>query len=275
VHAHHLAYLRPRELQHQKLARCRIQVEPAPLGVNTIKDYFGNLADEIEILSSHDVFEVSAESEVVVERAEPDVALLPAAPWEQAVRRLRGDPDLLAAREFCFDSPLVRLSPALASYASAAFAPGRPLPLALDALCRQINTEFVYDPSVTDISTPLSRVLRDKRGVCQDFAQLAVGCLRSLGLSARYVSGYLETQPPPGKPRLIGADASHAWASCFVPDHGWLDLDPTNAVLPSERHVTLAVGRDFSDASPLRGVVLGGGSQRLSVSVTVEPVAAA
>src|SRR5690606_28615668 len=126
------------------------------------------------------------------------------------------------------------------------------------------------EPASTDITTPLATVLRERRGVCQDFAHVAVGCLRSLGLPARYVSGYLETVPPPGKERLVGADASHAWAATYLPGYGWFDFDPTNNVLPSDRHVTIAWGRDFSDVSPLKGVVLAGGAHRVSVGVDVE-----
>jgi transglutaminase-like putative cysteine protease len=139
-------------------------------------------------------------------------------------------------------------------------------------LNQRIFQEFKYDQTATNVSTPLRQVLRERRGVCQDFAHLAVGCLRSLGLAARYVSGYLETRPPPGTPRLVGADASHAWASVLLPGGQWLDLDPTNNVLPEERHITVAWGRDFSDVSPLRGVVLGGGHHQVHVSVDTAPL---
>jgi transglutaminase-like putative cysteine protease len=185
-------------------------------------------------------------------------------------RRLEADTTLLSAREFVFDSPLVRAHPSLAAYAEPTFRPGRPIVEAILELNHRIETEFAYDPSATDISTPLAQVLRQRRGVCQDFAHVAVGCLRSMGLAARYVSGYLETMPPPGMPRLVGADASHAWASVFLPDFGWLDLDPTNDLLPSGRHIVVGWGRDFSDISPLIGVVLGGGQHRLTIGVDVE-----
>jgi transglutaminase-like putative cysteine protease len=159
----------------------------------------------------------------------------------------------------------------LSAYAAPSFAARLPLIDAVIDLNRRINTDFTYDPAATDTSTPLAQVLREKRGVCQDFAHVAIGCLRSLGLAARYVSGYLETQPPPGQARLVGADASHAWASVYVPDLGWLDFDPTNNMLPSERHITVAWGRDFSDVTPLKGMVLGGGAHTLTVGVDVEP----
>jgi transglutaminase-like putative cysteine protease len=161
----------------------------------------------------------------------------------------------------------------LAEYAAPIFTPGRPFVDAVGELSERIFREFKYEPLATDVSTPLAQVLRERRGVCQDFAQLAVGCLRSLGLAGRYVSGYLETDAPPGRPKLVGADASHAWASAFLPTLGWIDFDPTNAVFPGERHVTVAWGRDFSDVSPLRGIVLGGGQHSLAVAVDVTPEA--
>jgi transglutaminase-like putative cysteine protease len=270
VHAHHTAYLRPRDFEGQELIKSAIDWEPEPVTVTTSFDYFGNTCDEIELLSPHDLLEVRATSVVEVSRPVFERTLAPSLSWEQAARLLRQDKQLLREREFCYDSPHVRINPQLASYAAASFVTDRPLVEAVLDLTRRIHTEFTYDPLVTDVSTPLARVLKHKRGVCQDFAHLAIGCLRSLGLAARYVSGYLETRPPPGRPRLVGADASHAWASVYVPELGWLDIDPTNDVVPGDRHVTLAWGRDFSDASPLRGVVLGGGAQRLRVSVDVE-----
>ena len=274
VHAHHLGHLRPRGLDGQKLMSSEVKVEPAPVTTSRFADYFGNVCDEVEILSAHDLLEVTASSVVEVAGADFDANSAPVTAWDELARRMRDDPYFLSVREYCFESPLIRMHPQLASYAKSTFSPGRPLVSAVLELNQRIYDEFTYDATVTDVSTPLTQVLREKRGVCQDFAQVAIGCLRSLGLAARYVSGYLETLPPAGRPRLIGADASHAWASVYVPYHGWLDFDPTNAVLPSERHVTLAYGRDFSDASPLRGVVLGGGAQRLSVSVDVRPESA-
>jgi transglutaminase-like putative cysteine protease len=194
--------------------------------------------------------------------------------WETIRDACRADKftQASAAAEFCFASPLIAPGPVFASYALTSFTPGRPV---LDALCdlnRRIFTDFIFDPAATDITTPLADVMTKKRGVCQDFAQVMIACLRSISLPARYVSGYLETAPPPGQPRLVGADASHAWASLFCGDAiGWMDADPTNNVLPSEKHITVAWGRDFSDVSPLRGVTLGAREQRLKVAVDVIP----
>jgi transglutaminase-like putative cysteine protease len=149
------------------------------------------------------------------------------------------------------------------------FPAGRPLLEAVTELMDRIHTDFRFDAQATTVATPLADVMRLRRGVCQDFSQLGVGCLRSVGLAARYVSGYIETLPPPGAPRLVGADASHAWLSVYCPGNGWIDLDPTNNVLPGDQHITLGWGRDFGDVSPLRGVMLGGGGHQLTVAVDV------
>jgi len=269
VHAHHVAYLEPRKLVEQSLIRSEIRIEPEPLAVVRREDYFGNTADHIEILTTHDLFEVTALSTVEVSASAFDPQNVSDSAWNDFAEQLRQDPYYLCVREYCFDSPLIRRHAELERYAAQSFTKNRPLVGAVVELCHRVHEDFTYDPTVTDVSTPLLRVLHYRRGVCQDFAHVVIGCLRSIGLAARYVSGYLETDPPAGSARLVGADASHAWASVYVPHHGWLDLDPTNDVLPGDRHVTLAHGRDFSDASPLRGVVLGGGAHRMSVSVDV------
>jgi len=216
---------------------------------------------------------VEAESEVVVER--PPAAAASATPtWETLRDRVHGDlSDAgLAAHGMIFESPHVGLSPALAAYAAASFAPGRPfLDAALDLMAR-IHRDFEYRPGATCIYTELSQLLADRRGVCQDFAHLGIGCLRALGLPARYVSGYLCTQPPPGGVRLTGADASHAWLSLYCGEAGWIDLDPTNDRLVDEHYVTLAFGRDYGDVSPIKGVILGGGAHTVEVGVDVEPL---
>jgi transglutaminase-like putative cysteine protease len=184
-----------------------------------------------------------------------------------------GEPqEWLEICQFAVDSPHVKARAELAEFAQGSFTPGRPWLEALLDLTRRIFEEFVYDPAATNVSTPLDTVLAMRRGVCQDFAHLQIGCLRSLGLPARYVSGYLQTTPPPGKPRLVGADASHAWLSAWCGAHGWVDVDPTNNVQPSLGHVTVAWGRDYSDVCPIKGVFIGGGDHRMEVSVDVEPI---
>jgi transglutaminase-like putative cysteine protease len=182
--------------------------------------------------------------------------------------------DILEACRYRFESPYVHLKRSFVEFSQVCFPPGRPLLLCVQALMEKIFEEFTFDEEATQVATPLVEVLERRRGVCQDFAHLMLACLRSRGLAARYVSGYLLTQPPPGQPRLIGADASHAWVSVFCPASGWVDFDPTNNVQPALEHISLAWGRDFSDVSPLRGVILGGGTHDPEVRVTVMPVSA-
>jgi transglutaminase-like putative cysteine protease len=178
----------------------------------------------------------------------------------------------MESNQFLFDSPHVQCSTSLRELAEQSFSPGRSWFEALLHLTGRIYREFRYDKAATTVSTPLDDVLRHRSGVCQDFAHLEIGCLRSLGLAARYVSGYLVTKPPPGRPRLVGADASHAWLSAYSPDLGWIDVDPTNNQLPTTEHITLAWGRDYGDVAPIKGVFIGGGQHGMSVSVDVEPL---
>jgi transglutaminase-like putative cysteine protease len=176
------------------------------------------------------------------------------------------------AREFIYDSPQIQRQDAFAAYAAPSFTPGQPILEAVLHLTDRLHCDFKFDPKATTIATPLEQVMKSRRGVCQDFAHLEIGFLRSMGIPARYVSGYLETDPPPGKPRLAGADASHAWISFFCPGAGWIDIDPTNNIMPSNRHITIAWGRDYGDVSPIRGVILGSGEHSLKVAVDVIPL---
>jgi transglutaminase-like putative cysteine protease len=195
-------------------------------------------------------------------------------PWEDVARSLPTDYTSagLGAYQFTFESPRIRIRPEFAAYALESFTPKRPMLEALLDLTTRIHRDFRFDSKVTNVRTPPEDVFRKRRGVCQDFAHVQIACLRSLNLPARYVSGYLRTYPPPGRPRLVGADASHAWVSSYCPGVGWVDLDPTNNVVPSDGHVTLAWGRDYGDVSPLRGLILGGGAHTVKVSVDVEPI---
>jgi transglutaminase-like putative cysteine protease len=177
--------------------------------------------------------------------------------------------EILDARQYILDSPMITISPELADYAQSSFLPNRTLVDVVHDLMGRIYKDFTYDPTFTTIATPLSDVLSFRRGVCQDFAHLAIGCLRAYGMAARYISGYVETLPEPGKPRLVGADASHAWFSVYIPGTGWLDFDPTNNTVPLDQHITLAWGRDYADVTPLKGIAFGGGQHTLSVSVDV------
>jgi transglutaminase-like putative cysteine protease len=269
----HMAYLTPRTLPHQCVRWHELVIDPAPASRVQRVDYFGNAVDQFTILTPYDELRVVGRSVVEVIATESSIALHADAPWEAVSAGLfyeRGA-SYADASEFTYSSPYVAAAPELAAFARESFVPRRSLVDAAVDLMHRIHDEFTFDPGSTTIATPVTRVLADRRGVCQDFAHLQIGCLRSLGLAARYVSGYLLTEPPPGQPRLVGADASHAWLSVWCPGRGWVDIDPTNDVLPSQRHVTLAWGRDYGDVSPLRGVVLGGRDHTLHVGVSVTP----
>jgi transglutaminase-like putative cysteine protease len=270
----HLAYLCPRQLPRQRVAWHDLAVEPRPSGSSRRRDYFGNVVDHFSVLKPHTELSVTAKSLVEVRAGEsaPEPGASPA--WEDVRDAFAAGGPALAgdAVEFAYASTYVAPAPELADFARRSFAPRRPLLDAAVDLMHTIHREFRFDPMATSITTPVSRVLVERRGVCQDFAHLLISCLRSLGLSARYVSGYLLTDPPPGQPRLAGADASHAWVSVHCPRAGWVDLDPTNDVVPSLRHVTLGWGRDYGDVSPLRGVILGGATPTLEVGVSVIPL---
>lgn len=269
----HVACLRPRVSPRLTLHDHELDVDPEPGAMVERVDYFGNALHQFEILTPYQEMRAVSRSLVEVwpraEAIDPDESL----PWETVRDAALAadapfDPDI----EFRYASPYVTLDPSLAVFARASFPEGRPFIAAAVDLMRRIHTEFEFDPGSTTITTPVARVLADRHGVCQDFAHLQIGCLRALGLPARYVSGYLLTDPPPGQPRLVGADASHAWLSVRCPRVGWVDLDPTNNALPDVRHVTVAWGRDYGDVSPLRGIVLGGQRQTLHVGVSVIPV---
>jgi transglutaminase-like putative cysteine protease len=275
LHGRHVVRKRPRTLSFQKVIQSSLRVEPQPVWSENDVDYFGNYVDTIEVIEPHERLVVTSQSELEIVPWVVDTKhSLFQRSWESVRDRLRSDPSCFEVREMSLDSPVVRRHVRLAEFGKRTFSPGRPLLSAVLEFNQRIYEEFTYDPQFSDVATPVSQVLEEKRGVCQDFAHVAVGVFRSLGLCARYVSGYLETIPPPGQKRLVGADASHAWASVYFPDFGWLPLDPTNNVIPSERHVVVAWGRDFSDVSPLRGVVHGGGRHSVHVAVDVEPVSA-
>ena len=261
----HLARLCPRDLPHQSRLAHDLQIEPAPAAMAAHTDYFGNAFTFFAMQGAHKRLTVRARSRVAVRPA-----MLPAPRdtprWESVADRAAMPPEAI---EFLFDATLIPPGEELAAYARVSFAPGRPLLDAVIDLTRRIHDEFTFDPDATTIGTPLADVFTSRRGVCQDFARVEIACLRSLGLPARYISGYLETIPPPGRPRLVGADASHAWLAVYGAEAGWIDVDPTNNLLPSASHVTLAWGRDYTDVSPIHGVILGGGTHTLRVSVDV------
>ncbi|MBB5032732.1 transglutaminase family protein [Prosthecobacter vanneervenii] len=271
--SHHAARLRPRDTETQRCMEFSLSFDPDPDLRTEHIDSFGNQVACFSVQKLHNHFEVTSRSFVSLTPVlQPDPLQTP--PWEEVAGLFR-DPvsaDLLDPCQYVYVSPLLVPEMQLRDFALPSFTKGRPLLAATADLFRRIYKEFVFDSKATTISTPLKEVLEKKRGVCQDFAHLAIASLRAIGLPARYVSGYLRTHPPAGKPRLQGVDASHAWASCFVPGFGWVDFDPTNNCFTSLDHVTVAIGRDFSDVSPVRGIITGGGRHTVGVGVDVEPV---
>jgi transglutaminase-like putative cysteine protease len=241
----------------------QLDIQPTPGATASHDDYFGNATTFFVMQSAHKHLAVRARSVVEVGAA---TQLASPLSWEQAADRSTMPLDAI---ECTVDSAPSRLRASLESYARPSFAPERPVLDAVADLTSRIHADFTYAPGTTTIATALTKVFESRQGVCQDFARFEIACLRTIGLPARYVSGYLETVPPAGVPRLLGADASHAWVAVHVPTIGWVDVDPTNNVFPNDTHVTLAWGRDFDDVSPLHGVILGGGEHVLLVSVDV------
>jgi transglutaminase-like putative cysteine protease len=269
----HLSHLILRPTPSQTVQESRVTLTPEAASRTIRPDYFGNACEWFFFDSTHNLLEVVAESRVTVEQA-PERAAAESLAWEEVRALLENPPDDEArdAVQYIFDSPLTAFSADIASYALQSFTPGRPLLEAAIELMQRIHDEFRYDTTVTDATTPVDKVYEIRAGVCQDLAHAGIAAMHSIGLPARYVSGYLMTQPPPGKPRLLGADASHAWFSVFAPPFGWVDLDPTNAVIIGEGHVTAAWGRDYGDVAPVGGIILGGHDHVVEVGVDVIPV---
>lgn len=268
------AWLQPRDTAWQRCDEYRLDVSPTPSTLSKRTDYFGNRVSVFSFNHGYDTMHVTSRCDVTLlprDLPPPDETL----PWETLRDRLRAHPTPvdLAAFEFAFDSPRVRGTDELTAYARESFPAGRPVLAAAGELMTRIHQEFRYDPRATTVTTPVDEVFRLRRGVCQDFAHLQIAALRSLGLAARYVSGYLRTHPAPGQPRLVGADASHAWLALYCGPHGWIDLDPTNDTFPSQEHITIGWGRDYADVTPLKGIFVGGGRHMLEVSVDVKRLA--
>lgn len=269
----HVACLTPRNLVHHRRVWADLRIEPLPATHSERTDFFGNRLDLFTIKEPHKELVVEARSEVIIDEHDPwsNVAMQ----WEQAVYQVPRDHSAvgLDAYQFVFESPRIRHGASFAEYAAISFAARRPFGEALRELTTRIHRDFRFDSKATNVRTTPEDVFKKKRGVCQDFAHVQIACLRSIGVPARYVSGYLRTYPPPGQARLVGADVSHAWVSAYCPGAGWLDVDPTNDLIPTASHVTLAWGRDYGDISPLRGLILGGGRDHsLKVNVDMEPL---
>jgi len=257
--------LTPRALLTQLVPKTSITVDPAPAFLHHRKDYFGNDVSVFAVFEKHDKLTATAQSTVEVKPEAEAVSLMS---WESARDALHAQADdaCLEASEFVYNSPYVPIFSEMAKFARKTFDPGAPLLDVVKELNHRIHKEFLYDQKSTSIDSPLPEVLRKKRGVCQDFAHVMIGALRSLRLSARYVSGYVRSGA-----KFQGAQASHAWVSVFIPGIGWVDFDPTNNLMVSDSHVTLAWGRDYGDVTPVKGVTLGGGGQVVAVEVYVKP----
>jgi transglutaminase-like putative cysteine protease len=273
VQSHHLVHLKPRQLPSQSVLHHSLLIEPAPVSKSEIIDVFGNAACVLRLEDEHREFVVHARSTVDIAPQLPPT-LADSAPWESigaAARTTKPAVSVDALQYLCV-SRHAPVSDDLQRFALSTFTAKRPVLTGAMALTRHIFETFTFDGRATDVSTPVAQVLHTRRGVCQDFAHLAIAACRSIGVPARYVSGYLMTRPPPGQAKLKGADASHAWFAVWAPGTGWMDFDPTNGIVPAGEHITVAYGRDYDDISPISGVLLGGGEQTMTVAVDVEPV---
>jgi len=269
----HMLHLLPRPLAGQRVVSAGLSADPVPTTLAEGVDHFGNRVTWMALDRPHAAFRLALEAVVEVEFAAPP-AVEATPPWEAvAAAALAGGAGGWEAAEFAFGSPLAPADEGAGAYAARSFPPGRPVLAGLLELTGRIRREFTFKPGVTTISTPVSRVLAQRAGVCQDFTHLMIAGLRALGLPARYVSGYLRTRPPPGQAPRQGADQSHAWVGCWLgPGLGWVDLDPTNDLVVRDEHVVLGWGRDYGDISPVRGIILGGGSHSVTVGVDLAPV---
>ncbi len=269
---YNVAHIIPRDTDRQQCLNNRVTISPQPAAAMQRDDYFGNTAYHFEIQMPHTELEITAQSDIVMVDHDRELDFDLTASYGELLEHLRqpSTQEAIDAREFLLDSPLIECSQALKDYAEPSFQLERSLRAAVKDLTTRIFTDFSYDPHFTTIATPLASVLEHKRGVCQDFAHLQIGCLRSMGIPAKYVSGYIETLPAPGEQKLVGADATHAWIAYFSPDEGWVEYDPTNNSAANTQHIVTAFGRDYVDVTPVRGVIFGGGKAPiLEVSVDV------
>lgn len=269
---YNLANVVPRNTERQRCLKNHVAVSPLPASAHKRTDYFGNKTYHFEIQKPHTELIITADSEIQISDRDNEQDLDLGASYGEALTQLRHatNQESLNAREFLLNSPMIEFNEQLAEYARPSFVLDRSLKSCVTDLTSRIFTDFAYDPHFSTIATPLADVLEHKKGVCQDFAHLQVGCLRAMGIPARYVSGYIETLPKPGEKKLVGTDATHAWIAYFCPDEGWVEFDPTNNTLAMSQHIVTAFGRDYYDVTPVKGVFFGGGNTPiLDVSVDV------
>ena len=274
ANSYNLAWLTPRQLPYQQVEHSSVSVNPAPSLIQQRSDSFGNTQHFIHVQPPHKQLSVTSRSTLQVMPRHNVLKIRDATDSSGLFAHLRQHTDTITLDALLCQhaSRMIPLLPAAKAVIMPLMQPGQNILQLAQALNQLIFTEFKYDPEFSTVVTPLSEVLAHKRGVCQDFAQLAISCLRSVGIPARYVSGYLQTQPPEGQPRLVGADASHAWFAVFEPTLGWIDFDPTNNILADEQHLTLAWGRDYADVVPLKGLLQGHGVHQLEGEVDVVPI---
>ncbi|MFT3936238.1 MAG: transglutaminase family protein [Chitinophagaceae bacterium] len=268
---HNIARLVPRSFDKQLCRKSVVSISPNPDVAREFEDFFGNKVMYFAIQQEHKNLTVTVSSEVEKTNAEnPEMNLYAAVPWEEVKQlALQSTPAWLDVHQYIAETAFTTSTPEIAAYAGRSYTPGRPMYDATLNLMQRIYQDFEFTPGFTTISTPLAEVMKARKGVCQDFAHLAIACVRSMGLPARYISGYLETIPPPGKEKLAGADASHAWFAVYIPYMGWVEFDPTNNQIPASQHITAGWGRDYADIAPLKGVIINSGPHQLSVSVDV------
>lgn len=277
TYCHNLAILKPKNFLGQELLDYQLDITPKPTILNENLDFFGNTVAHFSIEKQHKELIVTARSKVArsyeLQKDALTSKICKEMTLEKAWTKLNAlDPEIIDAKQFLLDSALVNnISTTIYDYAKVSFKKDRSVFEAANELMKRIFTDFKFDAHFSTIATPIDEVMSEKKGVCQDFAQVAIACVRSMGLPARYVSGYIETLPPPGKEKLVGTDASHAWFSVYIPDFGWVDFDPTNNQIPKNQHIIVAYGRDYYDVPPLKGVIYGSGKSTMDVSVDIRP----
>ncbi|MBU3821502.1 transglutaminase family protein [Flavobacteriaceae bacterium XHP0103] len=275
---HNMATLKPKEMVGQQVLDYQLEISPTPTELSEKPDFFGNTITRFSIQKYHSELKVTTTSKIMRDVSlQPDIYKSEVGQkitLSEAISALKSyDEAILEVRQFVLESILIaKISPEIKAYAEISFKPNRPVFEAAFELMQRIYTDFEFDPEFTNVATPIHEVIQEKKGVCQDFAQIAIACVRSVGLPARYVSGYIETLPPPGKEKLIGADASHAWFSVYIPGFGWVDFDPTNNQIPKNQHIVVSWGRDYYDVPPLKGVIYSTGKNKMKVAVDIRPI---
>ncbi|MFY9242592.1 MAG: transglutaminase family protein [Polaribacter sp.] len=275
TYCHNIAILKPKDFLGQKLLEYHLEITPKPSTLNDNLDFYGNTSTNFSIDKQHKELIVTARSKVErmyeLQKNIFDFKVSKELTLEDALKSLNSlESDVIEAKQFLLDSVLINnISTNIRAYANESFKPKRSVFEAANELMKRIFTDFKFDTQFSTIATPIEEVMKAKKGVCQDFAQVAIACVRSVGLPAKYVSGYIETLPPPGKEKLVGTDASHAWFSVFIPGFGWVDFDPTNNQIPKNQHIVISYGRDYYDVPPLKGVIYGSGKSVMDVSVDI------